>query len=494
LRLFSLTITVLRMLNRNYKRFLLLVLITAAVWWPVFEMPLLQDDFVFLAKQSFFLPGDPRLPKVAQFPACLWAPRRNTAYWRPLSQNIWLNQTMRWQVWPSERLPLLGHAISLCLFSTCIWLVFLLNKSFWRRFAESNEHVELTAFLGAAVFASRPIWFLGVAWISAQQELIGFILALCSALAILRLRYALAGGLFFLALLSKETTLIILPLIPALLWASGNAKQNIRGATITFGSALMVYLAIRIFFVIPWQERPVLPTPFGVIRNLSMCILMLLDINREVLRVWALHGTFKLRAAMTLPVLIGPVVWIYLAYRCLGKPNFSKEERKAVLVAICLIMAAMVAPSLSPSPYGYYLLYAGLFLSFIAGWILCRLSNCVRRRVLLLLISAGIVGVWVQRLSPQGNFQRAFHASHYRAYLRRQTAPSGTKRVIICGYDNDEIWAMGWGLGLELPVRGGKPLPYDRRQVVFEPSAPIPDRTKSEMRSSPQFIFLANAN
>ncbi|MCX7013211.1 MAG: hypothetical protein NTW86_11750, partial [Candidatus Sumerlaeota bacterium] len=239
-----------------------LLALAAAVWLPVFDMPLLQDDFLFAAPAALFRPDDPRQPGVSRCPMRLWAPRARQSYWRPLTQNIWLAETMAWQAWPGESRPLVGHAVSFALFCLCVAAAYWLEREMWGlTVGPCAKQGVLAAQCAAVLFASRPAWFLGVAWPSAQQELIGFLFGVGAVLAVLRRKPWLGGILFAAALLSKETAILAPGILAAVLLFRRKESGLGWRSLLPFAIPLLLYAAIRYLWIQPWLEPLPLPGP-----------------------------------------------------------------------------------------------------------------------------------------------------------------------------------------------------------------------------------------
>jgi tetratricopeptide (TPR) repeat protein len=116
-------------------------------------------------------------------------PVLHSAFW--FEHLVWGDSTLGYHL-----LNVLLHATAACLFGTLL-----------RRLAVPG------AWLAALLFALHPVCVESVAWISEQKNTLSLVLYLCAALAYLRFDgqrrpagYALATGLFIVALLTKTVT------------------------------------------------------------------------------------------------------------------------------------------------------------------------------------------------------------------------------------------------------------------------------------------------
>ncbi len=139
-------------------------------------------------------------------------PFLHTAFW--LEHRLWGDAPLGYHL-----LNVLLHATAACLFG--VTLQRLLTP------AEGAErpHAATIAWLAALLFALHPVGVESVAWISEQKNTLSTVLYLCAALVYLRFdedrradRYALATGLFVLALLTKTVTATLPAALLVIFW------------------------------------------------------------------------------------------------------------------------------------------------------------------------------------------------------------------------------------------------------------------------------------
>lgn len=152
--------------------------------------------------------------------------------------------------------PLGWHLLAVAMHLVVTWLTFVLVKKLTGQFT--------TAWLAALIFGVHPIHHEVVAWVSGTTESLFAILFLLSFLAYLQSRQAskvlwmtIACSLYALALLSKETAIVLPALVFVHAWIEYAPSENeIRsgyagklraafGATVAFLPVALVYLLVR---------------------------------------------------------------------------------------------------------------------------------------------------------------------------------------------------------------------------------------------------------
>jgi len=208
-----------------------LLFLTLAAWVayaPSLTIPLIADDYPNLTQaQSYGSPsGLPVLMGDAQFRL------RSTSYWTMCG--LWQVAGVR---------PLVYHLASLLLHTANVWLVYFVALA-WPRMRSG-------AFWGALLFAVHEGHQEAVMWFSAINELLVFFFGMASLLCWLK---AGSGGkrtwrlewtgtlLFALALFSKESAVVLLPLF--LLTLAGTFGDGRPGRLRLLPLAALVALAL----------------------------------------------------------------------------------------------------------------------------------------------------------------------------------------------------------------------------------------------------------
>ncbi|MBK9637836.1 MAG: tetratricopeptide repeat protein [Bacteroidetes bacterium] len=165
--------------------------------------------------------------------------------YRPLPKAIF---AIFWDLFPNNATP--GHLLNVLLFAfTCYFIFRLLSK--W--FPEQQK----LAFLTALIFAVHPIHTEVVANIKSLDEILSFLLCLLSLDQYLTYKekskmssIILAMILFFVAFLSKESTITFLPIFPLLVYFRNNTIDQAGLKSSLYGTQWMliptlIFLLIR---------------------------------------------------------------------------------------------------------------------------------------------------------------------------------------------------------------------------------------------------------
>ncbi len=163
--------------------------------------------------------------------------------------------------------PLVSHLINILLFALLIALLFKLLQSYI--FREQNRNL---AFITCLLFTVHPIHTEVVANVKSRDEIITFILLIVSLITIIKhtekrsiVFFAVSLFCFFIALLTKESAVICVGLVPLIFYFFFNksAQKSIL-FSLPFAFIFISYLAIR-YIVIGFSistSRSVLNAPF----------------------------------------------------------------------------------------------------------------------------------------------------------------------------------------------------------------------------------------
>src|SRR5580704_1027480 len=168
---------------------LLLPAAVAAAYWPALRGGYVWDDDAHVTR--------PALRSLHGLWRIWFEPGATQQYYPVLHGAFWAEH----RLWGDSALGY--HGVNIVLHLVSVLLLYRLL----RRLAVPG------ALLGASVFALHPVCAESVAWVSEQKNTLSTALVLAAALAYLRFdaerrpwRYALAFGLFILAVLSKSVT------------------------------------------------------------------------------------------------------------------------------------------------------------------------------------------------------------------------------------------------------------------------------------------------
>lgn len=203
------------------------------------------DDVSAITQNAVVQQGTEGIPTI-------WKTDYRYGYWsepgslyRPLALTLF---ALEWEQWPNDPRP--AHVVNVLLFALSCTLLFLLV---YQWFGRSDPWLPLIVSL---LFAAHPIHTEVVANIKSADELLAFVF---SALALMTLwRHLAARGsvfslwiipalvCFFLALMSKESVVTLLAVVPLLIWffTDKTIKQNLV-ATSWLLIPLAAYLGIR---------------------------------------------------------------------------------------------------------------------------------------------------------------------------------------------------------------------------------------------------------
>ncbi len=149
--------------------------------------------------------------------------------------------------------PAVSHALNVLLFGATVVLVFLLLARVFPDSADARWYGNV-AFLATALFAVHPVHTEVVANIKGRDDLLSLLFGLSALLCWwrsteTRTRSApvLAGVLFFLALLSKESAVGLLAVVPLIAWYFlGHSPRRALTTAMPFAVATLGYLALRL--------------------------------------------------------------------------------------------------------------------------------------------------------------------------------------------------------------------------------------------------------
>ena len=154
---------------------------------------------------------------------------------------------IEWQLSPNN--PHLNHFINVLLFSLSCWLLFILLCRLFRE----HKHRILLPFIFCLLYLAHPIHTEVVDNIKSRDEILTLLFGVLSTLFILnfilkesKLGLALGSIFFFLCLLSKESGIVFLILIPLIIYVFTDVKIKKQiPVFLFFASSVILYFAIR---------------------------------------------------------------------------------------------------------------------------------------------------------------------------------------------------------------------------------------------------------
>lgn len=200
------------------------------------------DDETVMAKNKIVTKGISAIPEIMMTAYRAGSQDRQESLYRPLSVAMF---AVEWQLAPNK--PFLGHLINILLYALT---GFLLYKLLRKWFPEKHAFV---LFAIAALFIAHPLHTEVIANIKSRDEILGLLFAILSLSAFYeyatnsRLMHLLLGCLyFFLAMLSKESTVTLVAAIPLSIYFFTKSENNKKYVYII--SALVI--SVVIYFIL----------------------------------------------------------------------------------------------------------------------------------------------------------------------------------------------------------------------------------------------------
>jgi protein O-mannosyl-transferase len=233
------------------KSVLVLCVVSLCIYANTLQNGFAFDDYMVIKRNELVKDG------IAAIPAILSSPyyngdmkelRRSKAedLYRPLSTVMF---AVEYQLFPDNPFP--GHLVNILLYAGCVILFFLFLYHLFRR---QKPFLSLVA---ALLFALHPVHTEVVANIKSRDELLCFFFSFLSLNLFLRFfdsdnKRLLVAGLFcyFLSLLSKETSVVFLAVIPLIFFVFRNENKKRSTRIFFFSLAVVVaWLALRSFIL-----------------------------------------------------------------------------------------------------------------------------------------------------------------------------------------------------------------------------------------------------
>jgi Flp pilus assembly protein TadD len=299
---------------------------------------------------------------------------RNTEYYRPMLGLSFLGDWQLFGAWPAG-----FHLTSILIHAAVGVLLYVL--------AVRVLGDPLAAVSAALLFVVHPVHTEAVTYVSGRSDPLAALFALAALIWLLEpRRRALSVGAFFLALLSRETSmgvLLLVPLLDVTAGPPGTWKARVTRRYLPYVGALAVYLVIR------W-----LAVGTGTVTNdtaaygLGTRLLTLPKVVVAYLGLLAVPSSLHMERVVAParspldPTVLGPVLLLVAAVAAVG--SWRRERREAwpvVFGAAWFGLALLPVANLVPlatfmAEHWLYLPSMGLFMA--AGWGLSRLATRTR--------------------------------------------------------------------------------------------------------------------
>lgn len=200
------------------------------------------DDGTVIQNNKITKKGISALPEIftTSYRAGYWD--RKEGLYRPLSVAMF---AIEYEIAPGK--PLLGHVVNVLLYILTAWFLF----RFLRKLLH-NQH-PIIPFIITLLYIAHPLHTEVVANIKSRDEILCFLFAVLSMSAVITWiqtdkRSALISGafLYFMALLSKESAITLIPVFPLIAYFCSDKPVKFLSTSIfTFLAAGIVFIAIR---------------------------------------------------------------------------------------------------------------------------------------------------------------------------------------------------------------------------------------------------------
>lgn len=221
----------------------ILALLSAALYLNTLKNDFALDDVMVLSENRYVqqgLAGIPHLLTTHHLEG--FGANSVSDYYRPLSLVMFAAGYQLWGLNPAAE-----HAVNIIVFAACVVLLFLFFDKLF------NREKTLAAFVACLLFAVHPIHTEVVANIKSRDELLCFFFSFAALL--LLTGYVQRGGIgraatgffcLFLAVLSKETAVTFLVVIPLIFFFYQNSSKK-RSALVTGGMSSVVILFLLLW-------------------------------------------------------------------------------------------------------------------------------------------------------------------------------------------------------------------------------------------------------
>ncbi len=316
----------------TFKISLLLGILSLAVYLNTLKNGFVFDDSSIIVNNNLVTKGTAAIPEILTTPfhKGFFLNATNDQY-RPLSVALFAVEYSMF-----EKNPMPYHMVTILLFAGCVILLFLFFDQF---FEYKRTNVALIASL---LFLLHTMHTEVVANIKSCDELLCFFFAFLSLNVFIKYLNSgktilLAAGLFcyFLSLLSKETSITFLGVIPLIFYYYRNENKK-RSGLITIGIVVsaIAFISIRftvlnrygaghmsdVKFIENALAKPGLPPESRIataVLILGDYIKLLLAALPVVVRLFLLHDSFLLYIFLILLVLLSLAAYsVYLILRC----------------------------------------------------------------------------------------------------------------------------------------------------------------------------------
>jgi tetratricopeptide (TPR) repeat protein len=342
------------------------IIVFSAIVLAVFGLyfPSLQNGFVFDDEQIAINNSQvASLKNIGKaFTSCIWEPQLQTCYERTNYYRPLHTLSIMFATAVSDS-PFVFHLVNIIYYIVFCWLVFiLLNRLF------KNRSVSV---LGTAIFLFHPLHAESAMWISGLPELLMGIFAVWAFLVHdSENKKWISGFLFFLALLSKETAIALIPVLFVYDYLYKEKKINLDFLKnyIPYASFFVLYFVMRVS-AIGFSKK--IPFDFGVSfwEKTSAGIIAFGLYFKKIFLPWPLSPLIPIESGIDAGFWVGLVfVLFFILMIILWIPRQARNDKKSVIPAKAGIQFQKIL-SLGLSIYAFFLIppLLSMFTAFTKG-------------------------------------------------------------------------------------------------------------------------------
>jgi len=241
---------------------LILGIVSFVIYFNTLWNGYVLDDVMVLKENTMVMQGTKAIGELLSTPHMRGYLVIPNDMWRPLSLVMF---AIEYQFFGPN--PMVNHFFNIVVFAGCVIMFFLFLVKFF------DHKKTALAFIAALVFAVHPIHTEVVANVKSRDELLCFFFAFLSLNYFMNymksgkmLQLVLGIGIFFLSLMSKETVITFMAIIPLLFFFYNNENRQ-RAIFITAGSGAMLILFVVIRSSILATYNANQPAPVEFIDN-----------------------------------------------------------------------------------------------------------------------------------------------------------------------------------------------------------------------------------
>ena len=386
------------------KYFAFFLLLNSLVWGSSIFLGFSQDDFFHLE-----IARADSLRTFLEF----FNPRANNwQFFRPLSTQVWYFMFERLFGWKNAAVPM--HLAAIFIHSINTTLVFTLVKKIWKL------KISL-AFTFASLYAIASVHFLSLYYVGATQQLLASMFSLLVLHASLKNQTFKSSFFYLFALLSKELSLRLAPIVVLVHLLSGKSLSDSVKKSKNIIVLTLVYLLFRYLFkVVIAPEYTLDFSIFTTLATLMWYVLMSFGAPEYLLRFGLSHGqidvlgyvssVYPLSAINAVTVALSLILFVTILLIQLRKSPSARH-----FFPLALLWLAGIAPVLF-LPTHRYSHYLDLSLFFVLFFLVTAKKSFLKVILIISLTTAFLSGNLLDR-QTHWTIERSLSAQKYLLFL-----------------------------------------------------------------------------